>query len=103
MSTVTFRYENNLQNVVKGVKETTKEQIIDGEKGISFTFLKKVGDKSFFKIHVKQVDADKFQVMEKVNEKVNEKEVNEKELVKMIKDNKDLKFVQVYVFLSFML
>ena len=32
MSTVTYRYENNLQQKVGGVKETLKQNIIDGEK-----------------------------------------------------------------------
>ena len=36
MSTVKYRYENNLTRVVGGVKETIKESIIDGEKGVSF-------------------------------------------------------------------
>ena len=97
MSTVKYRYENNVTKVVGGVKETIKENIIDGEKGVSFSFLKKVGDKSFYKIHVKEVEKDKFQMMEKHDEKVTEGEVSKTELMKKLKGNKDLAFVEKYL------
>ena len=95
MSTVKYRYENNLTRVVGGVKETIKESIIDGEKGVSFSFLKKVGDKSFYKIHVKEVEKDKFQMMEKHDDKVL-KVKYQTELMKK-KGNKDLAFVEKYL------
>jgi hypothetical protein len=97
MSTVTYRYENNLTHFVKDVKHTIKENILDGkEKGLSFFFLKKIGDK-FYKLDVKELESKKFKVEEKIDEEVKNSEMSEAELLKMIKANKDLKFVESYM------
>merc|ERR1711991_568491 len=61
------------------------------------SFLKKVGDKSFYKIHVKEVEKDKFQMMEKHDDKVSEGEVSKTELMKKLKGSKDLAFVEKYL------
>ena len=42
--TVTYRHENSYSYKKKGVKHTLKESITDGDLGMSFYFLKKVGD-----------------------------------------------------------
>jgi len=97
MSTVTYRYENNLQQKVGGVKETLKQNIIDGEKGLSFVFLIKKGEKSFYKVSGKETDKDKFQVSEKVDEKITEHEFSKTELMKFLKGNKNLTFVEHYI------
>jgi len=54
MSTVTFRHENNKSYKLKGEKHTIKESLIDGEKGLSFMFLKKVGEGDFYKVYVQE-------------------------------------------------
>jgi len=87
MSKPTYRYEQSYQFVKKGMKHTIREQVIDGEKGISIMFLKKVGDE-FYKLYVKEEGKDKYSVKEKVGEKETEKEINEKELLKMLKNEK---------------
>ena len=102
MSTVTYRYENSLQRRVDGTSHTIKESIIDGEKGISFSFTKKMGEKDFYKVIVKEVEADKFLVTERMDDKKNdnvtkETEMNAADLMKMLKENKDLKFVLDYM------
>jgi hypothetical protein len=50
-------------------------------------FLKKVGEE-FYKLYVKETEKDKFEVKEKVGEKETEKQVNEKDLLKMLKSEK---------------
>ena len=102
MSTVTYRYTNSLQRKVDGTSQTIKESIIDGEKGLSFTFTKKMGEKDFYKLIAKEVENDKFMVVERMDDKKNdqvkkESEMTSAELMKMIKSNKDLKFVVDYM------
>jgi hypothetical protein len=87
MSKPTYRYEQSYQFNKKGVKHTIREQVIDGEKGLSIMFLKKVGEE-FYKLYVKETEKDKFDVKEKVGEKETEKQVNEKDLLKMLKSEK---------------
>ena len=45
MSKPTYRYENSFKFVKKGISHTVKEQVIDGPKGLTIMFLKKIGDK----------------------------------------------------------
>ena len=87
MSKPTYRYEQSYQFLKKGVKHTIREQVIDGEKGISIMFLKKVGDE-FYKLYVKEEGKDKYLIKEKVGENETEKQITEKELLKMLKSEK---------------
>lgn len=87
MSKPTYRYEQSYQFNKKGVKHTIREQVIDGEKGLSIMFLKKVGEE-FYKLYVKESEKDKFEVKEKIGDKETEKQVNEKDLLKMLKSEK---------------
>jgi hypothetical protein len=87
MSKPTYRYEQSYQFNKKGVKHTIREQVIDGEKGLSIMFLKKVGEE-FYKLYVKETDKDNFEVKEKIGDKETEKQVNEKDLLKMLKSEK---------------
>ena len=98
MSTVTYRHDNNYSFKKGGVKHVIKENIIDGEKGLSFHFLKKVGDKDFQSISVREVENDKFSVRVKKgeNEPV-DTEVDMKELSAMIKKDANLKFVDDFL------
>ena len=97
-STVKFRHEHNQTYKLKGVKHTIKELIIDGDKGLSFMFLKKVGEeqKNFYKIYANEVEAGKFSVKETKGEKETETEMSEADVKKMLKGNKDLDFVRTW-------
>ena len=97
MSTVTYRHDNAFSFKRNGVKHVIKENIIDGEKGLSFHFLKKVGDKEFFSITVRQTEEDKFSVRTKKGEKQEDSDVNMVGLMKLIKANKDLDFVNQFL------
>ncbi len=55
MSTIVYRHEHNFSYKKNGVKHVVKEDIIDGEKGLSFHYLNKVGDDKFHIITVRQV------------------------------------------------
>jgi hypothetical protein len=88
MSTVTYRYEQNYSFLKKGVKNTIKEQVIDGPKGLSVMFLKKEGD-NFYKLYAKETEKDKIVVQEKEgNTDKPEQIVTLKELLKILKTQK---------------
>ena len=73
--------------------------LIDGEKGLTFSFLHKDGDdeKKFHKISVKSEDMKKFVVTEKKGEKETSSEKTKKEVEAMVKGNKDLEFAHIYM------
>ena len=87
MSKPSYRYEQSYQFLKKGVKHTVREQVIDGEKGLTVMFLKKIGDE-FYKMYAKETKKDEFTITEKVGDKETEKVVSEKELLKMLKGEK---------------
>ena len=92
--TVTYRHENSYSYKKKGVKHTIKESITDGDLGMSFYFLKKVGDDDFYRVSARETEKGKYEVKEKKGEKEEEPQnVSEADLKKMLKKNKDLKFV----------
>ena len=100
MSTVTFRYEKSLsKKTKKGNKTVKKEILIDGAKGLTFSFLHKDGDddKKFYKIFVKSDDMKKFVVTEKKGEKETTSEKTKGEVEKLVKGNKDLAFTHLYM------
>merc|ERR1711871_558620 len=99
MSTVTYRHENNHSYKKGGVKHTIKEKLVDGEKGVSFVFLKKVGedDAKFYRLSVQETEKDSFQVREKKGDKESESQMNLKDLMKLVKANKELGFVVHYM------
>jgi len=88
MSGVTYRYEQSYSFVKKGVKNTVKENVIDGDKGLSVMFLEKKGE-DFYKMYVKEIEKNKFELVEKKGEEEQPKEIiNEKDLLKMLKTHK---------------
>ena len=87
MSKPTYRYEQSYQFLKKGVKHTVREQVVDGEKGLSIMFLKKVGEE-FYKFYAKETGKDTFSIKEKVGDKESEKVMSEKDLLKMLKSEK---------------
>ena len=97
MSTVKFRHElSRMRQGSKG-KSIIKENIIDGDKGLSFRFLKKE-DNDFYKIELKQ-DGDKYVGTEKNGDKNEPKPVSfsESDLKKLLSSNKNLIFVKEYL------
>lgn len=87
MSSVTYRHEDSYSFKKKGVKHTIRQQVIDGPLGLTVLYLKKVGD-DFYKIYAKEIEKDKFLLKEKTGEDEKEKEISEKELIKLMKTNK---------------
>ena len=98
MSTIVFRRERNDTYKLNGVKHVVKEDIIDGEKGLSFHYLSKVGEDKFHSITVRQMEgADNFSVRQKINDKQEDSEMSLADLEKMVKKMKELKFVADYM------
>ena len=96
-STVTYRHNQSYNFKKGGVKHVVKEDLIDGEKGLSFHFLKKVGDNKFFSITVREDSKDNFSVRVKDGDKSSESNVDMPGLLKVIKGNKELDFVNEYL------
>jgi hypothetical protein len=98
MSTIVFRRERNDTYKLNGVKHVVKEDIIDGEKGLSFHYLSKVGEDKFHSITVRQIAGeDKFSVRQKIDDKTEDSEMSLGDLEKMVKKMKELKFVADYM------
>jgi hypothetical protein len=98
MSTVKYRHEFNKTFMVDGVKHLVKEKLIDGSSnGLSFELTLKEGNK-FHRVSVKQLEENKYLVKEKIDEKnIPDKDFSLTDLKKMIKDNKNLGFVQDFL------
>lgn len=88
MSSITYRYEQNYSFIKKGIKHTIKENVIDGNKGLTVMYLEKKGD-DFYKIYIKEMEKDKFEVIEKIGEQEQPKQmISEKDLLKTLKKHK---------------
>jgi hypothetical protein len=96
MSGITYRYTNEIVKMVKGVKNLIKESIIDGDKGMSFMLTTKAGDK-FHRIYVKKTGEDNYSLTEKKDDKESNKTLTLSEVVKMVKANDNLAFVERYL------
>ena len=96
MSGITYRYTNEIVKMVKGVKNLIKESIIDGDKGMSFMLTTKAGDK-FHRIYVKKTGEDTYLLTEKKDNKESDKTLTLSEVVKMVKANDNLAFVERYL------
>jgi hypothetical protein len=92
---IVFAHSKNETITNKGQKETVKESIIDGDKGMSAYYLKKTKD-SFYKIYVKS-NENKYLVKEKINDKETEHNLSDKELMDKLKKNKNLDFLSDYL------
>jgi len=83
-------YNGNDKNIIR-------EKIIDGSKGLSFSITIKK-DNELHEIYVKETDKDSYLFSEKINKNIiNEKTLNYKDLLKLIENNKNLKFVSNYI------
>uniref|UniRef100_A0A6C0J693 Uncharacterized protein n=1 Tax=viral metagenome TaxID=1070528 RepID=A0A6C0J693_9ZZZZ len=96
-STLVYRHSQSFSKLIKGVKHSIKEDLMDGKKGLSFHYLNKVGDSKFFSITVKQTAEDNFSVRSKTDDNQTDTDVNMVGLMKIIKENKDLAFVNKYI------
>ena len=95
-STVTFRHEYSTMKVVKGVRDTLKQNIIDGEKGLYISLLTKNGD-DFYRARIKQTGDDSFDMEEKKGEKETKSVITMDELKKLVSKNKNMKFAEDYL------
>lgn len=86
-SNVVFRYSQESKFKKNGIKNTIKEKITEGDKGFFFVYLKKEGDK-FYKIYAKETEKNKFNIVEKIDEKETTSDVSDKELLKILKTHK---------------
>jgi hypothetical protein len=86
-SNVVFRYSQESKFKKNGIKNTIKEKITEGDKGFSFVYIKKEGDK-FYKIYAKETEKNKFNIIEKIDEKETTSDVSDKELLKILKTHK---------------
>ena len=83
-------YNGNDKNIIR-------EKIIDGSKGLSFSITIKK-DNELHEIYVKETDKDSYLFSEKINKNIiSEKTLNYKDLLKLIENNKNLKFVSNYI------
>ena len=96
-NTLTYRHSQSFTKLIKGVKHAIKEDLMDGKKGLSFHYMNKVGDSKFFSITVRQTSEDNFSVRSKTDDNQSDTDVNMVGLMKIIKDNKDLDFVNKYL------
>merc|ERR1712166_1397579 len=70
-----------------------------GELGLSFRFLQKAGEDNskFYMINVKEGPKGKYAMTEKKGDKQTDSEIDEKALMKIVKDNKALAFVASFL------
>lgn len=87
MSKPTYRYEHSFKFIKKGITHTVKEQVIDGPKGLTIMFLKKIGD-DFYKLYAVEKEKGSYEIKEKINDKESTTQVDEKALLKMLKTEK---------------
>jgi hypothetical protein len=96
MSTVVFRYSDDKQFKKNGIGHTIKKHITEGERGLSFLFLKKEGN-NFYKIDAREVSKDKFNVKERKGDKDTMMDLSLADVKKMLNENKDLDFIKHYI------
>lgn len=97
MSTVTFRHESSRMEEGSKGKHLVKENITDGEKGLSIMFLKKDGE-DFYKIYLKEdKESGKYIGDETKGDVKKDMNISESEFKKMVNANKNLNFVKEYL------
>lgn len=96
MSLVVYRHENNKQFKKNGVGHTIKEKIIEGDRGLTFEFVKKEGN-DFYRISAREVSKDMFNIIEKKGEKESTSDKGLADVKKILSENKDLAFIKNYI------
>ena len=71
--------------------------LIKSEVGISFEYTNKKGEKDFYKIDVRKPENGIYKVTETKNKNTDTMNINYEELLKLLKINKKLKFVEDYI------
>ena len=94
---VLYRFENILKYKKDGESYLEKMQIIDSEVGISFEYTNKKGEKDFYQIKVLKPENGIYKVTETKNKNIDTMDINYEELLKLLKINKKLKFVEDYI------
>jgi len=87
------------ENRMNEEKSLIEQFIRDGEKGLSFKMLKLSKGKKelFFKISGKELEDKNFAITIRDGEKKEEKTINKKELMALIKKHKELDFLENYM------
>jgi len=94
---IIYRYEKAESYFKDGIKIVTKENLIDGDKGICINYLKKK-DKDFYRLNVKEIIKGEFTINEKINENEKIMILNKSEFKKFLKkNNKNFLFVIKYI------
>ena len=97
MGKLTFLHMQHSKEIKDGKVVEHEEQIIEGDKGLTFKLFKK-NDKESQKHHIKHNDDGTFTYKMMVGDKKNEmNNISVDELLKELKSSKDLKFVVDYV------
>ena len=93
--TVSYSFETKTMTNIGGEKKKESKSIVDGDLGIKIFYLKKT-DSDFKRIRAEEKDG-KFTVVVKKGEDENSQEMDEKEFLKMAKNDEDLDFVVSYM------
>ena len=94
---ILYRSENSLKYKKDGENYLEKMILVDSELGLTFEYTKKNGENDFYKIETKLPKDGIYKVTEIINEKSEIMDINYEELLKLLKINKKLKFVNDYI------
>jgi len=96
-STLKYLHNTVVESVVDGKHSKVEESVIDGERGSSFKYFKKDGDKIFkVSAHQEEKGKDSFKLVIIEGEKRDEKVVKFADVIKEIKSRKELGFALKY-------
>jgi hypothetical protein len=95
MSSITYRYDQKYKFTKKGIQNLISEKVIDGTEGLTIVHTVIKGDE-YNKMYIKEISKDKFKLVETVGDKDTEKEINSKDLIKLLKQHK-LETIAEYV------
>ena len=92
-----YRFTHDISYILKstGEKHTHKEEITDGEEqGLDFKFVKLEGAKyQHIKVKEDATKRDNFVIKKKIDKDETSEKINLKDLLKILKENKNLEFV----------
>merc|ERR1711868_339988 len=94
---VIYRSENSLKYKKDGENYLEKMILVDSELGLTFEYTKKDGSNDFYKIETKLPKDGIYKVTEVINDKTEVMDISYDELLKLLKINKKLKFVNDYI------
>ena len=96
-SNLTFLFNNTTETVNNGKHMKLEQKVINGERGSSFKFFKKDGDKVHkISAHQEEKGKDSFKFIVIEGEKRDEKILKLAEVIKEIKNRKELEFALKY-------